>query len=273
MPKRDIYRYINDLDDKTLDRIIDRLEFRRADPTFKSWIDDYLDQLDLSSARNVLTLGAGTGVEARTLASRADFSGRVTALDQSPKLLDAGRRFADDEGVGDRIEFRAGDAHDLDFESDHFDVVIAHTLISHVADPQAVVTEAARVLKSDGRMVIFDGDYASWTFGYSDEEFGKLMDETLIDTIVNNPRVLRTMPKTLSQAGLQSEYVSSTVFAEVGTGSFYLAAAETYAPIIAKSEAVPAERVDDWLEELQQSHAEGTFFAAGNYYTYIAGQA
>ena len=34
MEARDIYRFINDQDDNTIHRIIDRLKFRGKDPTF-----------------------------------------------------------------------------------------------------------------------------------------------------------------------------------------------------------------------------------------------
>lgn len=46
-----------------------------------------------------------------------------------------------------------------------FDVVVMHTLVSHVAQPEAVLAEGAPLLKpGTGRLAIFDGDYASMTF-------------------------------------------------------------------------------------------------------------
>jgi ubiquinone/menaquinone biosynthesis C-methylase UbiE len=50
-------------------------------------------------------------------------------------------RLATEEGVGDRVEFRAGDTRSLDVPADTFDAVIAHTLVSHVDDPLAVIKE------------------------------------------------------------------------------------------------------------------------------------
>ena len=60
------------------------------------------------------------------------------------------------------------------------------------------------------------------------------------------------------------------IFNEVGTGSFFLGAAETYAPLIAQAGLLPANQVENWLAEQRKSHKEGTFFASGNYYTYLA---
>jgi hypothetical protein len=49
---------------------------------------------------------------------------------------------------------------------------------------------------------IFDGDYASITFGHEDPARGKAYDEAFIDAIVTSPRVMRQMPRLLREAGL-----------------------------------------------------------------------
>ena len=100
MATRDIYRFINELDNGVVQRIIDRMEFRLQDQTFRGWLEEYLDKMALYPTAQVLTLGCGTGVEARVLATRAGFSGRVVGVDQSPALIEAARRFAAQEGLG-----------------------------------------------------------------------------------------------------------------------------------------------------------------------------
>ena len=224
----------------------------------------------LPPSAQVLTLGCGTGVEARVLAARQGFSGRVVGVDQCPALIEAARRFTAQEGIAQRVEYHTGDVHRLDYADASFDAVISHTLISHVADPLIVLTGAARVVKPGGQIAIFDGDYASWTFGYSDPIFAKTMDEALIGFFANNPRVLRTLPRLISQAGLSLGETIPHIFAEVGRGSFFLGAAETYAPLVSKAGLLPADEVDNWLAEQRRSNDERTFFAACNYYTYLA---
>jgi SAM-dependent methyltransferase len=261
MTARDIYRFINEQDDNTIQRIIDRLEFRGQDPTFAGWLDAYLNKLRLTPSAQVLMLGCGSGVEVRKLAGRSDFTGKVVGVDISPALIEAARRFAVEEGVDKNV---------LEYADDSFDVVIAHTLMSHLANPLAVIKEAARIVRPNCQIAIFDGDYASWTFGYSDPDFAKTMDETLIGFIVNNPRVMRTIPRLLSQAALTLEETIPHIFTEVGTGSFFLGAAETYAPLIAQAGLLPADQVEHWLAEQRKNNEEGTFFASGNYYAYLA---
>ena len=46
--------------------------------------------------------------------------------------------------------------------------------------------------------------------------------------------------------------------------------AETYAPLAASNGQVSAAQVDAWLADQRRSAADGTFFAACNFYAYVA---
>ena len=46
--------------------------------------------------------------------------------------------------------------------------------------------------------------------------------------------------------------------------------AETYAPLAASTGLLPAADVDAWLADQRRSAEDGTFFAACNYYAYVA---
>jgi SAM-dependent methyltransferase len=270
MAPRDIFQSSHEWDDATVQRIVDRLEFRGTDPAFSRMRDAYLDKLTFPPDAEVLEVGCGTGVLARALVKRADFAGRVIGIEPSPGLLDAARRLAKQEGVDHLIEFRLGDGQALDVANAQFQTVIAHTVVSHVQDPFAVIKEAARVVKPGGMVAIFDGDYASWTHGCSDPELGQAMEAGIIAAVVGNPRVMRDMPRLLREAGLELVEAMPHVYAEVGSGSFFLGAAEAYGPLVAQAGLVPEARVQTWLEEQRQSAQDGTFFGASNYYTYLA---
>jgi SAM-dependent methyltransferase len=174
------------------------------------------------------------------------------------------------KGVGERVEFRVGDVHALDVPDATMDAVIAHTTISHVTDPPGVLREAARVLRPGGVFVAFDGDYASWTFGYPDHAIAKAMEEATLAAVVSKPRVMRDMPWLLRDAGLRVVDVNAHVYADIGRSTFFLGAAESYAPVIARCELMAPEQVDAWLAGLRQASEDGVFFAACNYYAYIA---
>jgi len=266
----DAMQFINEQDAATIERFIERLEFRAKDPTFAAYREAYLQLVDLPRTAAVLDLGCGTGVVGRAIAARDGFGGIVTGVDQSPELIAAGERLAADDGVGDRVEFVVGDVHELDFPSASFDAAVAHTLLSHVRDPLAVLAQAARVVRPGGSVAIFDGDYGSFTFGSSDPELGQAMERAIQSMIMSSPRVMRELPRLLPKAGLRLTGALSHVYAEAGSSSFMLNAAETYGPLVASKGLLPAADVDAWLADQRRSAEDGTFFAACNYYAYTA---
>jgi ubiquinone/menaquinone biosynthesis C-methylase UbiE len=267
---RDAMQFINEQDAATLQRFIERLEFRAKDPTFVAYREAYLKLIDLPYTAAVLDLGCGTGVVTRAIAARDRFSGTVTGIDQSPEFIAAAERLAADAGVGDRVEFVVGDAHELDLPAASFDAAVAHTLISHVRDPLAVLAEAARVIRPGGVVVVFDGDYASLTFGCSDPQLGQTIERAIQSMIMSSPRVMREVPRLLPKAGLQLIATQAHVYAEAGSSSFLLNLAETYGPLAASNGLASAAHVDAWLDDQRRSAEAGTFFAACNYYAYVA---
>jgi SAM-dependent methyltransferase len=269
MATRDAYCFINDLDALTVEGLIARLEFRGKDPTFTQMRDAYLARLALPPTAHILELGCGTGVVLRALAQRTSFSGHLVGVDHSPLLIAAARRLAAEEGVDQYIEFRVGDVHHLAVGDSSFDAVIAHTLVSHVADPLMVLKEAARVIQPAGSVAIFDGDFASLTFAHPDPAFAKAMDEALVEAVVAHPRLMRDLPRLMQQAGLEIMTTRAYIYAEIGTGTFFAGFAEAYAPLVQRAGLMTARQVADWLLEQRRAVEQHTFFAACNFYAYL----
>ena len=270
MTTRDPHRFSNELDHNSAERIIARLESRAKDKVFANLFDKYVPHLALPPSAQVLEIGCGTGAMTRFLAKRDDFSGEVTGVDQSPAFIEAARQFAQEEKLSDRVDFRVGDAHKLDFPSATFDAVIAHTLISHVTDPLAVIREMTRVVRPGGTVAIFDGDYASLTYAYPDHIFGHEMDVALANATFNNPLIMRELPRLFPELGLELTSAWGEAVVEIGSGSYFKSFAETYAPAVTKAGLFSAEKVEAWLTAQLEFMEKGTFFASCNYYTYLA---
>jgi ubiquinone/menaquinone biosynthesis C-methylase UbiE len=179
-------------------------------------------------------------------------------------------RLAAEEGVADRVEFRAGDTRSLDLADGAFNAVVAHTLLSHVDDPQAVVTEAARVVKPAGMVEFFDGDYASLTFGHADPAKGKAYDDAVQRAVITSPRVMRQMPRLLRAAGLELVASFFHVLAEAGRADCWLSGIESFRRLIPKSGVMTEAEADAWAEGLRRDSEAGVFFGASNYYAYVA---
>nr|AIA11258.1 Methyltransferase domain protein [uncultured bacterium] len=266
----DVYGMTDKLDDLMLEVMVTRLEARGRHPFFIKMLQEYLEAMEIDSAKTVLDMGCGTGIAARTIALRAGFAGRVVGIDLSSYLTEAATRLAEEFGLAGQIEFRTGDTQNLDLPDERFDAVVAHTLVSHVGDPLAVVKEAARLVKPGGRVAIFDGDYASLTFEQESPTKGKADDEALLRALVANPRVMRQMPRLLRQAGLELAAVFPYVLAEVGQADFWASGIESFRRLVTKSGTMTETYANEWAASLVKDSEEGIFFGASNYYAYVA---
>lgn len=97
---------------------------------------------------DVLDVGSGDGVLAALLAPRAR---SLTCLDRSARVLDAARkRLAHLPNVG----LCEGDMHDLPFAADAFDQALLFHVLTYSEDPARALTEALRVLRPGGDLVL-----------------------------------------------------------------------------------------------------------------------
>lgn len=110
----------------------------------------------------VLDVGSGPGTITVDLAERVA-PGRVTALETSAGAADLTRAEADRRGCGS-VDVLVGDVHALDLPDASFDVVHAHQVLQHVADPVAALREMIRVCRPGGVVAVRDADYGGFVW-------------------------------------------------------------------------------------------------------------
>ena len=269
MSTLDMYRVTDKLDDTTLAALVTRLEARGQHPRFIAMMNDYLAAMSIPSARSVLDLGCGTGVVARAVATTPGFAGRVTGIDVSPYLIEAATRLAKKEHIDQDVDFRTGDSQALHLADASYDAVIAHTLLSHVESPLAVLKEIFRIVRPGGMVGIFDGDYASMTFENADPTKGKADDEKIIKAIVTNPRVMRQMPQLLREARFDLTNSFSYVVADIGKADFWATAMQSFVRLLPKAGAMTDREANDWADAMFSRSDRGIFFGASNYYSFV----
>jgi SAM-dependent methyltransferase len=116
----------------------------------------------LASGASVLDIGCGPGTITADLAALVG-AGRVTAVEISAEALRLARAEAAARGQ-DNIDFAVADVHALDFGDATFDVVHAHQVLQHVADPVRALREMRRVCRPGGIVAARDSDYAAFTW-------------------------------------------------------------------------------------------------------------
>jgi SAM-dependent methyltransferase len=116
----------------------------------------------LQPGMSVLDVGCGPGTITVDLAARIE-PGLLTAVEMTDDALDLARTEARTRDQSN-IEFVASDVHALVFPDDTFDVVHAHQVLQHVADPVQALREMRRVCKPGGVVAARDADYAGFTW-------------------------------------------------------------------------------------------------------------
>lgn len=104
----------------------------------------------------VLEVGCGPGHLARRLASEHDLE--VTGLDLDPAMIERARVNAELSAVVGRrtATFIVGDVAELPLPDASFHLVVSTFSMHHWADPVAGLTEINRVLRPDGRALVWD---------------------------------------------------------------------------------------------------------------------
>lgn len=101
---------------------------------------------------SMLDLGTGTG---RILELFSDIYEKGTGIDASRDMLSVARSRLDDAQLS-RVQTRQGDLYLLPTQSQSFDLVTIHQVLHYLDDPASAIQEAAKALKSGGRLLIVD---------------------------------------------------------------------------------------------------------------------
>src|SRR2546429_8218525 len=154
--------------------------------------------LSLQPGERVLDIGSGPGFLVCEMASEVGASGSVTGIDPSEAMLSvAGGRQAPAH-----VTFGPGNATDLPFADGEFDVVTSTQVYEYIADMPRALSEARRVLRRGGRLLVLDTDWDSIVWASSDANRMRRVlaawDEHLAD-----PYLPRRLAGLMADAGLE----------------------------------------------------------------------
>lgn len=117
----------------------------------------------LRAGMDLLDVGCGPASITADLAERVA-PGRVVALDAAAGALEAARKTLRERGLSEQVELTSGDVMALPFEDASFDVVHAHQVLQHLADPVGALAEMRRVTRPGGIVAVRDAVYSAMTW-------------------------------------------------------------------------------------------------------------
>lgn len=121
------------------------------------WKNIITDVVKSGKGLKALDIGSGPGFLSSIL---WEMGFDVTGIDYSEKMIKYAKKNAKMLGY-ENIQYLQMDAQNLEFEDETFDFIISRNVTWTLPDPEKAYIEWSRVLKKDGIMLNFDGNYGT----------------------------------------------------------------------------------------------------------------
>lgn len=128
---------------------------RRTAESSAAYLLPHLHEADV-----LLDVGVGPGTITAGLAGRV---AEVVGLDSASTAVAAARELVAARGLAN-VRIEVGDVYALQAPTGTYDVVHAHQVLQHLAEPVAALREMRRVCRPGGLVAVRDADYATMTW-------------------------------------------------------------------------------------------------------------
>ena len=158
------------------------------------------------TGKTLLDIGCGIGGPCRMLAD--EFNCTVTGIDLNPEYIRTATELTRLVGLSDRVSFFQGNALELPFEKEAFEVVWTQHVQMNIKDKTQFYTEVKRVLKPGGSFIYYDifkkGDgRLNYPLPWAGEaSISFLMTNTYLETLLEDLNFKKVATQNQTQKGI-----------------------------------------------------------------------
>jgi ubiquinone/menaquinone biosynthesis C-methylase UbiE len=147
-----------------------------------------LQRAQLKPGEAVLDVGCGTANLALAARGHVGLTGEVFGIDASPEMVAAAKAKARKAGL--EVSVTTGQAQNLTFADERFDLVTSTLMLHHLPHPgrEAAASEMRRVLKRGGRALVVDfasSSRAQGGFLHSLHRHGRVRPDVIIGLLAD----------------------------------------------------------------------------------------
>lgn len=218
----------------------------------------------------VLDAGCGTGVATTELARAVAPDGEAVGVDLSADCLAAAERRRTGELP---LRFVRADVTSLPFDDAGFDAVRHERVMQHLADPDAAVREALRVVRPGGRVCAIDTDWPSIAVDVGEEHTAlaaRVLGHFLTVVRDRDPLITRTLRRRYLRAGMVDVAVRVLPWTFTSLSDVAGIFPQFDPRVPPEAAVVPDADRDSWFEALQAADAAGELWVCALAYV-VAG--
>lgn len=262
----DVYSTIAEIDPEMQERLAGILELRAADPQQQTFVRSYLADIEFPGHAQVLEIGCGTGAITRVLAQWPGVAA-VVGVDPSPVFVATARELGADLPNATFVE---ADGRALPDWGHDFDVVIFHTALTHIPEPERALAEAFRVLRAGGTLASFDGDYSTVSEAIGVNDPIQSCVEAFKAAFINDVWLVRKLPTLLRATGFEIVGARSHGYLQTDRPEYMVTLVDRGADSIAAAGVIGANLCDALKSEARRRIEAGTFYGFINFTSTIA---
>ncbi len=259
MKQQDITTGFQKVDNVEEDFFVRFIVDANQNPSVQECFKEQLNWLEIQQGQCILDVGCGIGDQALEMAKKVGASGKVFGTDLSETMIKiATARHA---AAGLPLNYRVASATEQPFADETFDCIRAERVLMYVHDLPEAFKEFARLLKPEGKLLVFDFDWDALSIAHTNKALTRRIVEFVSDSFPNG-RIGAELRSRFTETGFKEIKIKAMGYlTQVGFTRRIIGGA--IANGVEKGVFGETE-INEWWAHLEERDEKKTFLASSN---------